>query len=107
MKKKLIDKKIVFLFLLMIVMIIFMIVFLSKQKEETQEKIDLGIDDRLEILSKNKSKINDFLNNNNGLFTDGLQEIFEKLDPVSYIDLPLKINSSRNEYPFGKGIDLE
>jgi hypothetical protein len=107
MKNKLIDKKIIFLFLIMIIMVVFMINFLNKQKVELQEQSELSTDDRLLKLSKKQKSINDFLDNNDGLFSKGLQEIFRKLDLVSYIKLPLDKDSEHNEYPFGRISDLE
>ncbi len=106
MKNKLIDKKMIFLFLIMIVMVVFMISFLNKQKGNLPEELDIGIGSRLDMLDRKQKEINNLLNNG-GIFSDGLQEIFKKLDLISYIDLPLEIGSQRNDYPFGNKADSE
>lgn len=106
MKSKLIDKKIIFLFIIMIVMIVFMVSFLNKQKENLPEELDIGIGGKLDMLNRKQKEINNLLDNG-GIFSDGLQEIFKKLDLISYIDLPLEIGSYRNNYPFGNKVDSE
>jgi cell division protein FtsL len=107
MKDKLVDKKIVVLFLIMIFMVIFMIIFLSRQNKNLQEELNMETGDIISTINKKQKEISDFLNNDNGLFSEGLLEIFRKLDLVSYIDLPLEVNSKSNNYPFGSGEDLE
>lgn len=101
MKNKIVDKKIMFLFLMMIIMIVVMIKFLNNQEGKLEKNPELGVDNRIEILNKKQERINYFLDNSSGLFSQGLQEIFEKLDLVSYIELPLPDNASFNSYPFG------
>jgi len=107
MKDKLVDKKIVILFLIMISMVIFMIIFLSRQNKNLKEELNMETGDVVSMINKKQKEITTFLNNDKGLFSEGLLELFKKLDLVSYIDLPLEVNSRYNNYPFGDGEDLE
>lgn len=103
MKDKIVDKKIVILFLIMIIMIVFMIVFMSKQNKTLQEKLNMETGDVLSLINKKQKEIRDFLDDDNSLFNENLIEIFKKLDLVSYLDLPLEITARGNDYPFGDG----
>jgi len=107
MNNKLIDRKIVILFLVMIFMVIFMVIFLNKQNKNLQEELNIETGDILSIINEKQKEIKIFLSDDSGLFNEGLLEIFKKLDLVSYIELPLKIDSRYNKYPFGDGASLE
>lgn len=106
MKNKIIDKKIIILFLIMISMIIFMIIFMSKQNKKLQEELNMETGDIISTINKKQKEIRDFMNDDSGLFNEGLLEIFRKLDLVSYIELPLEIGSQYNKYPFVNKEDL-
>ena len=91
----------------MIVMVVFMVVFINNQKEDIEGIADFEIESRIDTINRKQKKINDFLNDNSGLFTEGFQRIFEKLNLVSYIELPLEVGDGHNEYPFGNGSSVE
>jgi cell division protein FtsL len=101
MKNKIINRRIVILFLIMISMIIFMISFMSKQNKNLQAELNMETGDIIGVINKKQKEIKDFMNDDNSLFNEGLLEIFKKLDLVSYIELPLEIGSQYNNYPFG------
>lgn len=107
MKNKLIDKKIIFLFLVVIIMISFMIIFLNKQKNTLGKESDIEFENKLRVLDEKQEKLSNFLEGDSDLFNKRLEEIFKKLDLVSYIKLPLEIGSHSNSYPFGDGQLIE
>ena len=107
MKNKLINKKILILLLIMISMVVFMISFLNRQNKNLQEELNIETGDIMSTINKKQKEINNFLNDDKGLFSEGLLEIFRKLDLVSYIELPLEAGSRYNNYPFGGEKSLE
>ena len=88
-------------------MIFFMMNFLSKKEKDSESITGIKTDNRLSIINEKQKRINNFLNNSNGLFNQRLQRIFEKLDLVSYIELPLEKDLDYNNYPFGNQINLD
>jgi len=106
-KNKIVDKKIIFLFLIMLVMIVFMFYFMSQQSNNEEEILSMANESKAQLLKRKEKEINTFLKDNQNLLSQGFQEIFKKLNFVSYIDLPLKIKSDRNNYPFGNGLNSE
>jgi len=107
MKNKVVDKKIIFLFLLMLVMVIFMIYLISQQEDNTEESLNMTSETKLELIKRKQEEIDHFLKNDKDLLKQGFQKIFDELNFISYIDLPLKIESDRNDYPFGNGLKSE
>ncbi len=88
-------------------MVIFMISFMSKQNKKLQEELNMETGDVISMINKKQKEIKDFMNDDKGLFSEGLLEIFRKLDLVSYIELPLEVGSQYNNYPFGSKKDVE
>lgn len=83
-------------------MISFMVFYLTKKDSSEEFYSNNQLESRIKILEKKQTKLNNFLNKDGDLLIDDLKNIFEKLKPVSYLELPLKIESERNNYPFGK-----
>lgn len=99
---KKIDKKLVFLFLVMIAMIAFMFYFLNKQKKQDEELSNIQSDSTaIDILTSKQKKINKLLKEDGGLFGENIEVLFNDLNLKSYIDLPLEVGQVGNPYPFG------
>ena len=99
---KTIDKKLVFLFLVMMVMIAFMFYFLNKQKKQDEELSNIQSGNTtVDILTSKQKKINKLLNEEGGLFGDDIEILFDDLNLKSYVDLPLEVGQVGNPYPFG------
>lgn len=99
---KTIDKKLVFLFLVMIAMIVFVFYFLNQQKKQDEELINIQSDNTtIDILTSKQKKINKLLKEEGGLFGENIEVLFDDLNLKSYVDLPLEVGQVGNPYPFG------
>ena len=102
------DKKLIFLFLIMVLMVVLMFYFLKKNTSSgIDEEILTNAQDYGKIMEVKRNKINDLLTEVENIFDQDFQNFIDNLD--SYLVLPIKINANElgNKYPFSNPIDEE